>query len=611
MNTDFLTYYQQELAQLRGQASTFADTYPKVAERLKLNHAEAEDPFIARLIESVAFLTARIHQRMDWDQTRLLNDIIKSIYPLYLMPIPAAAIIQLQSANSLDKPYTIARDTEVATQTHQQKLCRFNTCFETTLHPIQHVGTTLSSTIPVPQQYTDKTIKSALTLTLTPTKPDQSLHDVAPPDLTYYLNLPLPEAFSLYELIFKDLSHIVITSPEAQAKAIELPASHIETIGFNTENALLPTPQHGFDGYRLLLEFLHCPQKFLFFKFTQFRQNLPSFCHEKIQIHFLFKDRNSALEKSLPNDALAPYCTPIINLFKQAAEPIQFEGSTQPYHLIPDAQALPPEVEIIDIDHINVSHDTMAQYTQCEPFLGGQYQTNADGQTLYWQTDYKPCAEMGHYQLPGFECFVRIITPNKAQPLPKQVVLTPYVLCTNRSLTNQLPHGKHRATFRFKNTQQPLVDTIHLCTDISTPKYWPNDPNHKLHLLSHLNLNQLNLQDNDKALTDLKSALSLYQFGEHQLSAKLIESIIHLRATPKTIRHPDTLKQSFCQGYVVDITLNENALHANEALLFGQVLHAFLSYSSTVNSFIMLKVISEQRGELITLAPRLGTKAIA
>jgi len=60
MKESLLQYYQDELSYLREQGVAFAKSYPKVASRLRLGATNTEDPFVGRLLESFAFLTARI-----------------------------------------------------------------------------------------------------------------------------------------------------------------------------------------------------------------------------------------------------------------------------------------------------------------------------------------------------------------------------------------------------------------------------------------------------------------------------------------------------------------------------------------------------------------------
>ena len=56
MNKDILSYYNEELAYLRTAGSEFAKKHPKVAGSLRLDQNNLDDPMVARLIESFAFL---------------------------------------------------------------------------------------------------------------------------------------------------------------------------------------------------------------------------------------------------------------------------------------------------------------------------------------------------------------------------------------------------------------------------------------------------------------------------------------------------------------------------------------------------------------------------
>lgn len=64
---DLLPHYERELAFLRTRAGDFARQYPKIAGRLQLSGDVGDDPHVERLIEAFAFLSARIHKRLDDD----------------------------------------------------------------------------------------------------------------------------------------------------------------------------------------------------------------------------------------------------------------------------------------------------------------------------------------------------------------------------------------------------------------------------------------------------------------------------------------------------------------------------------------------------------------
>lgn len=60
-----LPYYQRELSFLRREGADFAQQYPQIARRLDVAGDTVTDPDVERLIESVAFLTARIQHVID------------------------------------------------------------------------------------------------------------------------------------------------------------------------------------------------------------------------------------------------------------------------------------------------------------------------------------------------------------------------------------------------------------------------------------------------------------------------------------------------------------------------------------------------------------------
>ena len=60
MDPRLLDAYNRELTYLREMGREFAQEYPKVAAKLSLDNVDLPDPHVERLIESFAFLSARI-----------------------------------------------------------------------------------------------------------------------------------------------------------------------------------------------------------------------------------------------------------------------------------------------------------------------------------------------------------------------------------------------------------------------------------------------------------------------------------------------------------------------------------------------------------------------
>src|SRR6476659_1607418 len=107
---DLLPYYEQELAYLRKYSREFAKRYPKTAGRLGMRGELAEDPHVERLIESVAFLNARISKKIEDDYPEFTDALLEVQYPHYLRPFPACSVAQFSGGdeiNQLTKPRVI------------------------------------------------------------------------------------------------------------------------------------------------------------------------------------------------------------------------------------------------------------------------------------------------------------------------------------------------------------------------------------------------------------------------------------------------------------------------------------------------------------------------
>src|SRR5579872_2567383 len=88
--------YENELHFIRKMASEFARDRPKIADRLALtgDPRESSDPHVERLIESFAFLTARVRLKLEDEYPELTDALLGLIYPHYLAPIPSMSIAQ-------------------------------------------------------------------------------------------------------------------------------------------------------------------------------------------------------------------------------------------------------------------------------------------------------------------------------------------------------------------------------------------------------------------------------------------------------------------------------------------------------------------------------------
>ena len=89
MDPRLLALYEQELRYFRESTGEFARAFPKIAARLGVDGQEVADPYVERLIEATAFLSARVHLKVDAEYPRFTGHLLDIVYPHFLAPTPA------------------------------------------------------------------------------------------------------------------------------------------------------------------------------------------------------------------------------------------------------------------------------------------------------------------------------------------------------------------------------------------------------------------------------------------------------------------------------------------------------------------------------------------
>ena len=90
MDPRLLSYYNQELRHLRDMGAEFAVQFPKIAARLRMDGIEVGDPYVERLLEGCAFLTARVQLKLDAEFPRFTRRLLEIVYPNFLAPTPSS-----------------------------------------------------------------------------------------------------------------------------------------------------------------------------------------------------------------------------------------------------------------------------------------------------------------------------------------------------------------------------------------------------------------------------------------------------------------------------------------------------------------------------------------
>src|SRR5687768_16797002 len=141
MDPRLLRYYIRELQHLREPGGEFAAEFPKIAGRLSLDGFECADPYVERLLEGVAFLSARVQLRIDAEFPRFTQHLLEMVYPHYLAPTPSMLVAEFlpnHGEGALMGGFRVARGTTFRSRSTRDEPtpCHYLTGQDLTLWPI-------------------------------------------------------------------------------------------------------------------------------------------------------------------------------------------------------------------------------------------------------------------------------------------------------------------------------------------------------------------------------------------------------------------------------------------------------------------------------------------
>ncbi|WP_250534939.1 type VI secretion system baseplate subunit TssF [Caballeronia sp. AZ10_KS36] len=116
MDPRLLDTYLSELRFMQALGDEFASDHPKIAARLGMVAGSIADPYVNRLLQTSAFVNARMQMRFDDEFPLITQALLSSVYPNYLSPTPSIAVARLYpggKAAGFISGHTIPRGVEL------------------------------------------------------------------------------------------------------------------------------------------------------------------------------------------------------------------------------------------------------------------------------------------------------------------------------------------------------------------------------------------------------------------------------------------------------------------------------------------------------------------
>ncbi len=626
MRERLLHHYNSELAYVRQMAAEFAREYPKIAGRLGVDpsgHEVCPDPFVERLMEGFAYLTARIQTKFDAEFPRLTQSLLESVFPHYLSPTPSMLIAGFEpewAETGLGDGFRIPRGTLLRANLGRGASvpAQFRTAHEVTLWPLRIKEASFTAreigSFDLPSRLRPQAVlRLRFEITADVQPKDLKLDEIS----VYLRGSDLP--FRLHEQILAHATGLVLQSGIGkQRRTVPVVGPGVKPVGFAPEEALLPVAPRSFEGYRLLREYFVFPQRYLFFKLCGIREAVAQMTGREFDVLILLDGGDMALENRVDETLFSLYCTPAINLFEKRIDRIALSDRFSEYQVIADKTRV-VEFEIFDLIRVEGIGSQADETYKFTPFYFN-YDRDLNSRAYYTlnrvpRTLSTRELQQGSVRYPGSEVYLSLVDGNNAPYHPDLQQLSITARCTNRHLPIQLPIGIGKTDFHL-DVNAPVTSTRAL-TSPTEPVPSMAEGELSWRIISHLSLNYLTLVDNnpEEGAVAMREILRLY--AEHpnnqQTNAsikKLVNGLLSVSTKPIIRRVLTPGPIAFARGLEVTLEVREAEFNGNSAYLFGSVLERFFAKYVSINSFTETVLRTSERGEVRRWGSKPGARDV-
>lgn len=584
----FSKYFQDELGYLRELGREFSNAHPALAPMLADRGA---DPDVERLLEGVAFLTARIRQKLDDEIPEVIVALSELLFPHLVRPLPCATILELKPLpGALRENRTIARGSEFASIPVDGTPCRFRSCFDVEMVPwtIRDVRLEL---LPGNRQELRVVFDVPKGLPLAQFAPERlRLHVTG--DVRTTLGLLMHIASHLEDVA------VGLDSPlPDQRRQASIGKNAIELAGYEDYEALLPFGRTAFPGLRMVEEYYVLPAKFAFFDVCGLAA--AGALGEELESFTLVLRFDTPLTRmpDLTRESLRLHCVPVVNLFETSAEPIRLEAGREKFLVRP--ANLPVDhghvYAIREVSAITRGKSERAAIPWFFDFVHADARRSPD--QAFYVTHLEPSV-VG----PGADLFLSFGTAENSGKLPQADLLSIELLATNGALAQAVRPGE----LRVPTATSPAFASFSNISATTTYVHPPLGIELQWRAIAHAAMNLRTITDPEV----LRSMLRVYNLqGLVDRQAARANDLRIAAIKDVRVKPIDRLYRGApVRGLAVDLDLEESGFAGDgDLFLFGAVLERLFAAYVPINSFSQTSINGVQSKLRFTWPARNGS----
>lgn len=622
MDRNFLAYYEEELAHIRELATEFSALHPTVARNLSLDAVPCPDPYVERLLEGVAYLSARTRLKVDAESSRYVRNLLDELFPDLVSPAPAMTMALLHPGPQVQTMlggHVVERGTRFVAAYREGISTRatYTSAQDVALWPIaldrvdylQDKGAMNAAGLDRPEA------EAAFRFTLSRLGPG-SLAELSLDRLDLWF-AGGSRGGAIFDAIF-GRGAAAIARP-AKSGGAGHPVSGPSLVGVADREGLLPRVRPAFEGYRLMREYFLMPDRFHFFRLDGLNLALRSCTQGTCEVVIYLDSARPELSDIAAKD-FRLFVTPLVNLFEKECNVIDIDGRSAA-HVVHADRTRPRDFEIYRLMRVEDA-DSDGPDATVEPLYSvGQHR----GSGLVYTTERRPRRpgedEVRRGQTrtsyAGDDLFLSIARPADVTVTKAFRRLDIRALCTNRdlpilddspklSLETGDPVARVELLSPFRRPRGSVASA--LPNIVSGGESQLDDLAWRL--IAQLSLNHLSLAEPGLEAEPLRAMLELYAGRGDPALSRHSRSITRVRSRQVVERLG--IPGPMCFGHGIEITLDidETPLAGGSTLLLSALMNQLFARHAAINAFVRTRTHLTQRQEDVSWPMSPGNRAL-